>query len=43
MIQMEDLEDTSVFIPVSKIAMITMPYITVLDKEKEIEEELEVE
>lgn len=40
MIQMEDLEDTSVFIPVSKIAMITMPYITVLDKEKEFEEEL---
>ena len=40
MLQMEDLEDTSVFIPVSKIAMITMPYITVLDKEKEIEEEL---
>ena len=40
MIQMEDLEDTSVFIPVSKIAMITMPYITILDKEKEIEKEL---
>ena len=39
MIQMEDLEDTSVFIPISKIAMITMPYITILDKEKEIEEE----
>jgi transcriptional regulator with XRE-family HTH domain len=40
MIQMEDLEDAPVFIPISKIAIITMPYITILDKEKEIEQEL---
>lgn len=41
MIQMEDLENTSVFIPISKIAMITMPYITILDKDKEFEQDLQ--
>lgn len=40
MIQMEDLENTSVFIPISKITMITMPYITILDKEKDFELDL---
>ena len=41
MLSSQSFEEDTVLVPSSKLAMITMPYISMLEKEKEMMEEME--